>query len=333
VSSIREEDTADQIPLTVVIITYNHESFIREALDSVIAQETSFPFEIIISEDRSTDSTREIVEEYRDRYPGWIRLMLSETNLHNNDVGTRGILAARGKYIAFLDGDDYWVSKDKLQKQFEFMESHPDSAVTYHQVYRIAPDGVIFAAIDGLDHRGTVDDAILDCFLPACSAMYRRSAMGIPPEWIRDLPAGDWPMAIIAAEKGYIDKVEGPVAHYRWHANGAWLGQTLVQRALSKLVVLDAVEAHLASDHREAYRQSRAAAVQQLKEAVQAESTEVIRDLRTVKADQQKLLDELWKRLDYDKRRLRRRAYRIAGVAVLAILVAVAVTWVVARSV
>src|SRR5438270_2038014 len=115
--------------LTVLIITYNHAAFIKAAIDSVLMQDTSFDYEIIISEDCSTDGTRDILHHFAAAYPNRIRLLLSERNRNDNRVVRRGIEAARGMYIALLDGDDYWTCKHKLQRQVEFLDDHPECSL------------------------------------------------------------------------------------------------------------------------------------------------------------------------------------------------------------
>jgi glycosyltransferase involved in cell wall biosynthesis len=321
--------------MTVVVITYNHERFVRQALDSVLAQETSFPFEIIISEDRSTDSTREIVQEYQALHPDRIRLMLSETNLHSNEVAIRAIRAARGKYIAFLDGDDYWVSTDKLQKQFDHMEAHPETATTYHSVERINEEGVLFlihtGIVPGKGERIDVDDLIYDNVIAACSVVHRRSALGDPPDWMRDLPHGDWPMAILAAERGCVDRLDGIVARYRWNRHGVWSGMTETEQWTSVLVVLDAVERHLETDHRDAFARGRALAIGGLRKAVKAEAPRALVDLRLTLTDKERQIAELGSLLSGERRRLRLRAKRVLAGAALAVLVAAVAGWLVGK--
>jgi glycosyltransferase involved in cell wall biosynthesis len=106
------------VAVSVLVVTYNHARFVREALDSALAQRLPQPFEILVSEDCSTDGTREIVQEYAERRPHLIRLLLSERNLHSNQVVARGFRAARGRYLALLDGDDYWTDEGKLGNDF-----------------------------------------------------------------------------------------------------------------------------------------------------------------------------------------------------------------------
>ena len=118
--------------VSVLVMTYNHEKFISQALESVAMQETNFEYEILISEDCSTDRTREIVMDFQKAYPEKVRLLLSEQNIHSNEIVVRGIRAARGQYIALLDGDDYWTSPHKLQKQADFLDRHPECSLSFH---------------------------------------------------------------------------------------------------------------------------------------------------------------------------------------------------------
>lgn len=255
--SVSSADIDDIIKVTVVIVTYNHEKYIRKALESVICQETNFDFEVIVSEDCSSDATRDILMEYEREFEGRLSFIFSETNIHNMDVVTRAIRSARGKYIAFLDGDDYWVSKDKLQKQFDFMESHPDSAITYHDVVRVTEDGKAVRVISGSPNRATIEDLIQGNFIPTGSCMTRRSAIADPPNWIRDLKSGDWPYHLLAAQSGYIDYVGGLVAHYRIHGDAVWSTRPLIEQWVRSLSILMEVETHLGARYPEAFARSR----------------------------------------------------------------------------
>src|SRR5574344_2319007 len=115
--------------LSIVTITYNHEPFIAKTIEGVLMQQVKFPIELIIAEDCSTDGTRAICQQYAEQYPDLIRLITSESNVGAIANERRAMLAARGKYIAFCEGDDYWTDPLKLQKQVDFLESHPDYSV------------------------------------------------------------------------------------------------------------------------------------------------------------------------------------------------------------
>lgn len=126
-----------QEPLvSIVCITYNHEPYLRKALDGFLMQETSFPVEIVLAEDCSTDGTRLICEEYATKYPDRINYIWSETNVGPVANEKRAFAAARGRYIATCEGDDYWTDPLKLQRQVDFLDSHSDYTACFHR-YRI----------------------------------------------------------------------------------------------------------------------------------------------------------------------------------------------------
>ena len=117
--------------VSVWMITYNHEPYIRQAIEGVMMQKTDFAYELVIGEDCSTDKTREICFEYQKRYPDKIRVLWSEQNLYRNPHpaganGRRTMAHCRGEFIAFCEGDDYWIDPLKLQKQVDIMRKYPN---------------------------------------------------------------------------------------------------------------------------------------------------------------------------------------------------------------
>lgn len=119
-------DLQKTVDVSVVILSYFHESYIAQALDSVLAQETTLKYEILVGDDASQDRTPEIIREYAVRYPDIIFPTLRKENVGANHNGADLLERARGKYIAVLEGDDFWLDPHKLQKQWEFLESHPE---------------------------------------------------------------------------------------------------------------------------------------------------------------------------------------------------------------
>ena len=119
--------------LTVWVITYNQERFISQCLDSILMQETNFPFQIVIGEDYSTDNTRRICENYANNYSN-ITLLPLEKNLGLVKNWERTLNACQGKYVAMCEGDDFWIDCKKLQKQFDFLEANPDFFISFHKV-------------------------------------------------------------------------------------------------------------------------------------------------------------------------------------------------------
>ena len=149
--------------VTVLITTYNQENYIGQAIDSVLAQKTDFPFEIYISEDCGTDRTREILQEYAAKYPDIIRLNLRSENVGISRNWYQGLCAARGEFVCTLEGDDWWLDEYKLQKQVDFLRSHPDYLAVSHTI-RLTDDAQnTYGALPD-DPRILGKDATMDLF-------------------------------------------------------------------------------------------------------------------------------------------------------------------------
>lgn len=120
--------------VSIVCPTYNHETFITRTLDSFLAQNTNFPIEVLVHDDASTDGTARILADYAARYPGVIRPFYQAVNQfqQGRECIPEIFKEARGRYIAYCEGDDYWTDPAKLQIQADFLESHPDHVLTYH---------------------------------------------------------------------------------------------------------------------------------------------------------------------------------------------------------
>lgn len=112
--------------LSVCMISYNHEKFIEKALKSVLIQKTNFYFEIVISDDCSQDNSFEILKYYKEKYPNKINLIQNENNIGMTENFIKAMKNCKGKYIAMLDSDDYWIDDHKLQKQLDFLEANPE---------------------------------------------------------------------------------------------------------------------------------------------------------------------------------------------------------------
>jgi len=218
--------------VTVSLVTYNHERFIAKALNSILMQETNFPYEIIVGEDDSQDRTREIVQEYKRRYPDKIRLFLNSRDnvifINNKPTGRwnfiNNLKHAEGEYIAVLDGDDYWTSPHKLQKQVDFLNSHPECSVCFHDVEMVDNKEQLMQVLSPKKKKEiyTLNDLLKGNFIPACSVMFRRGLFGSYPEWIYTFPIADWPLHILNAHYGEIGHICEVMGVYRNHGEGIW---------------------------------------------------------------------------------------------------------------
>ena len=166
-----------QLPIvSIVMIAYNLEKYLSEAIESVLMQKVDFKYELVIGEDCSKDRTLQIAMEYQTKYPDKIRVLRREKNLGltPNCVDTHN--HCNGKYIALLDGDDYWTDDKKLQKQVDFMETHPEYAGCAHQASIIRGDATNFVKLFGPqeDKEFDLDDMITHRKFHTSSLLYRR---------------------------------------------------------------------------------------------------------------------------------------------------------------
>ena len=136
----------EEIMVSVCMIAYNHERFIRQALDSVLNQKTNFKYEIIIHDDASPDNTADIIREYEKKYPNIIKAIYQKENQFSKNGGILQNYiypSVRGKYIAFCECDDFWIDEYKLQKQVDFLEKHPDIFSVAHRYEVVDVNGNI----------------------------------------------------------------------------------------------------------------------------------------------------------------------------------------------
>lgn len=214
--------------VSVLVMTYNHEHFIAQAIQSALMQETSFDFEIVVVEDCSTDNTRHIVQELKHDNPSRIRLVLSERNIRSNEIVARGIQAARGTYIALLDGDDYWTCPSKLQQQVDVLDAHPEYAICFHNaavVYENHERPTFNWTAPGQNLVTTLEDLWMGNYIATCSAMFRRGFRTEIPDWYYAFfPITDWPLHLMSAEHGKITYIDQVMGVYRYHEGGLYSG-------------------------------------------------------------------------------------------------------------
>jgi Glycosyl transferase family 2 len=236
--------TADaEAPLvSVVLRTYNHASFVAQAIESVLIQDTAFPFELVIGEDCSTDGTREIVAEYAARDPQIVRAVLPEQNIGHGAIFKQALEATRGSLIAYLDGDDYWTSRSKLTRQVDFLERNPECASCFHDVSLVygeagQPSGTVSPELG--EERFSVEQIIMDSFVPAPAMMFRREVVEGLPAWVFESAWIDWLINIRSAQLGPLGYLPSPLAAYRVHKDGMFSGLDRVSQLEEDLTVYE----------------------------------------------------------------------------------------------
>lgn len=225
VERVEDSDLLQEQPVvTVAIITYNQEDSISQCVESVLNQKCDFNFEIIIKEDRSTDATREIILDFYHKNPGVFRLWLCQENLWKTiDIGEHVRNACRGKYIAFLEGDDYWTDPLKLQKQVDFLEAHPECSGCFHAARIEYDDGVegcdVYRPEEIRDRYG-LSDFLRRNLAPTASVVVRAEYIQHVPEWFRAVKVGDWFLTGLALQHGDFGYFDEVMSVYRRHGSG-----------------------------------------------------------------------------------------------------------------
>lgn len=131
------------VEISVIMVTYNHQEYIQQAIEGVVIQEFQKTFELLIGDDASTDDTPQIVKKYYNRYPQIIVPVLREENLGASKNLYNLLKMARGKYLAFCEGDDFWIDINKLQVQYDYLEEHGDVVAVFHKNNIVDRDGDI----------------------------------------------------------------------------------------------------------------------------------------------------------------------------------------------
>ena len=168
----------DPPKVSVCMIAYKHEAYIRQAIESILAQDVDFPLELVIGDDCSPDGTAAICEEFASRDPR-VRLLSRDRNLGVMPNFTRTLLACTGKYIAVCEGDDYWTDPQKLRKQVQFLDAHPDHAGTTHQSMVITDNVAVRTFKEGVPHTLTTIDLIGGRLFHTASVMFRRPVLDL----------------------------------------------------------------------------------------------------------------------------------------------------------
>ena len=203
--------------LSVCLITYNHEKFIRNAIEGILMQKVDFEWELIIADDCSTDGTQAILNEYKNKYPDFIKLILQKKNVGPAKNHIELITTPKSKYIALCDGDDYWTDPLKLQKQVDFLETNKDYVLCFHEVKILKPDGSVvndFITKVPENYETTETLARLGNYIHTPTVVYRNILSKFPFEF-EVSPIGDYFMYMMLAEHGKLKFIDEKMAIYR----------------------------------------------------------------------------------------------------------------------
>ncbi|MBY0405366.1 MAG: glycosyltransferase, partial [Cyanobacteria bacterium] len=192
--------------VSICIVTYNQAPFIEKCIQSVLMQEVNFSYEIVVGEDGSQDETPQILKRLQAEHPDKIRLFLNHTNMGRKGGNNfqRTLKACTGRYIAQVDGDDYWINPTKLQQQYDFLESHPDYVICFHNVQAVdEKTGQLLEINPVAPDTMTLKEVCTESYIHTSTNFFRNVLGPDIDEWLdgEDM-AQDWPLQIYLAQYG-----------------------------------------------------------------------------------------------------------------------------------
>lgn len=232
---------------SICCITYNHERYISKAIDSFLMQETTFPFEILIHDDASTDGTTDIILAYAEEYPEIIRPIIQTENQFSKGglINPRFVFPkARGKYIALCEGDDYWTDKAKLQKQVAFLKKNPEYVITYTDCQPFNESGDLNINFGGATRDLESDELMRTTPINTLTACFRNVINEVPLD-LMSARLGDqviWSLLGAHGKGKYLGDIKP--ARYRVHDEGVHSKQTLKQKIMMQIITYSALFAY-----------------------------------------------------------------------------------------
>lgn len=208
--------------LSVCLITYNHVKYVREAIDGILNQKINFSWELIIADDYSTDGTREIIMEYKNKYPDFIEIIFQEKNVGPAKNWIDLVTYPQSKYIAYLEGDDFWSDPYKLQKQVDFLENNPEFVLCFHNAKVIFEEDTAKPYyFNNADQKAVLhfEDLSGNWQIASASMVYKRDLL-ILPDWFPQIHNGDLAMQFLLIGHGPFKYIDNVMSVYRRHDQG-----------------------------------------------------------------------------------------------------------------
>ena len=232
---IKKNHNPKQMKVSICMITYGHQDYIEQAINSVLNQKTNFDIELIVANDNSPDNTNEIVQRIITSHPKGNKILYlnNSINLGIMPNFVQALKKCSGKYIALCEGDDYWTNENKLQQQVDFLDKNEKFAICYHAV-SIDENNEIKQDI--ITKRTNKETTILDLakgnFMHTCSVVYRNYLFAEFPNYFTQSPIGDYYLHMLNARFGKIYFFEENMANYRVHDSSYWSSKKQAEREI-----------------------------------------------------------------------------------------------------
>ncbi|PRY82465.1 glycosyltransferase family 2 protein [Alkalibacterium olivapovliticus] len=219
------------VKVSISVTTYNQEKYIEQTLESLLMQIANFDFEILINDDASSDKSQDIIRQYEEKYPAIIKPIYQRENQYSQGKEvhyTFNYTRAQGKYIAYCDGDDYWTDPLKLQKQFDFMESHSHVSACVHAGKAVNEKGTRILWTQRADQKNTylnTGKVISSQGMFASNSLFMRNYFTGDykvPDWFHEAKITDYPLYLILSTKGDLYYMDDIMCSFRVASNGSF---------------------------------------------------------------------------------------------------------------
>lgn len=251
----------NSIVVSVLLIVYNHEKYLRQAIDSILMQEVDFQYEIIVGDDVSTDASRDIILEYKTKHPNLFVLNFQQTNVG----GTKNIydtcMRANGKYLSLLEGDDYWIDNRKLQKTVDFLEANKDYSGVSHIIEARDLEGNYLSkypnASEIIGKDATPDLFLKGIYFSAVATVFRNIFLDQTQDYSVIYKAhksvGDLTFCMLLMDKGKIKVLNETMSVYRYRNVKGESNYNSIKNALEKyndhIYILDYLDNYFAGKY------------------------------------------------------------------------------------
>lgn len=224
-----------EITVSIICNAYNHEEYIRKTLEGFVMQKTDFIFEVLVHDDASSDHTAEIIREFEVKYPNIIKPIYETENQYSKHDGSLSRIQyerVKGKYVAFCEGDDYWIDENKLQRQVNFMDNHPDyslcvtSSIMMDVNTKKEDDRMIISQDRDIDVTEIIKEEH-GRFFQLASSLFRKDIVLNIPMWRISFPVGDTALFIQAGINGKIRMLADITSVYNCGTNSSWTKNVL----------------------------------------------------------------------------------------------------------
>lgn len=231
--------------VSVCMITYGHERYIRQAVEGILMQQCDFEVEFIVANDSSPDTTDKVIKDIIESHPqgSWIKYIQHDKNLGMMPNFIFAMEQCKGEYIALCEGDDYWIDPLKLQKQVDFLEANPDYAICFHNVNVLQDEIIKEDTITiKVPETTTINDLAKGNYIHTCSVVYRNNLFPELPKYFKESPVGDYFLHLLNARYGAIKCLDEVMGVYRVHGTSVWSSKTQKEQELLWLPFLENIK-------------------------------------------------------------------------------------------